>query len=183
VRADNISCRHLILISPQVATMPLPIQRYDDPFLPFGKAIIAATRDIAFGYLFDFAAYLALGAAGAIALERTLAYVMAPNDAISVVHAPFSSAAFAIAMSDRAFYADAVTITTHDIAASFTQAGVIPLVVESGERTDFHINAGLTRCELAGVALEIQRENITYAGSLDDFAEQARSALLRLCEA
>lgn len=36
-----------LILSPLLARMPLPMQRYDEPFLPFGKAIIDATHDLA----------------------------------------------------------------------------------------------------------------------------------------
>jgi hypothetical protein len=42
-----------LLLAPKLAKMPLPIARYDDPFLPFGKAIIDATRDLVCAYVFD----------------------------------------------------------------------------------------------------------------------------------
>ena len=52
-----------LVMAPRLLQIPLPMQRFDDPFLPFGKAIIAATRDVVCAYIFDLAAYLAVGAA------------------------------------------------------------------------------------------------------------------------
>ena len=57
-----------LMLRPRLNQLPLAVQRYDDPFLPFGKAIIAQTADIVSAYLFDLAAYLALGAAGLISM-------------------------------------------------------------------------------------------------------------------
>src|SRR5262245_27291563 len=85
-RRSNI----ILHIAPRMAKLPLPIQRYDDPFLPFGREIIRATSDLVCGYMFDLAAYLAHGAAGIIALERTIPYT--ELDAIRIFHAPFASA-------------------------------------------------------------------------------------------
>ena len=83
-----------LMLSPRLAQMPLPMQRYDDPFLPFGKAIIDATRDLVCAYVFDLAAYLALGAAGAVALERTIAYAGTDDATVTILHAPFVGAAY-----------------------------------------------------------------------------------------
>jgi hypothetical protein len=67
--------KHLSLtLAPLITKMPLPMLYSDDPFLPFSKAVIDATRVHVSVYCFDLARYLALGAAGAIALERAIAY-------------------------------------------------------------------------------------------------------------
>lgn len=71
-----------LLIAPRINRMPLPIQRFDDPFLPFSKAIIDATRDLVSLYMLDVMAYLALGGAGGVALERTIDYI---NDEVPVI--------------------------------------------------------------------------------------------------
>ncbi len=55
--------------------VPLPFAQIDDPVLPFGRAIIDATRDLVCAYLIDPAYYLAEGASGVIALERLVNYV------------------------------------------------------------------------------------------------------------
>ncbi|MEO1441816.1 MAG: hypothetical protein AAFV33_15570, partial [Chloroflexota bacterium] len=64
----------LLLMRPLMSDMPAPMHYYDDPFFPFSKAIIGATRDVVCGYVFDFPAYLVHGAAGAVALERSMAF-------------------------------------------------------------------------------------------------------------
>lgn len=59
----------------------LPIQaahQWDEPVLPFNKALIDATVDIACAYKPNLGFYLQWGAAGIIALERTIAYI--PKD-------------------------------------------------------------------------------------------------------
>ncbi len=56
----------------------LPIQAthlWDEPVLPFNKAIIDATADIACAYKPNLGFYLQWGAAGIIALERTIQYI------------------------------------------------------------------------------------------------------------
>jgi hypothetical protein len=96
-----------IMLAPVVSSLPLAIQRYDDPFLPFGKAVIQGTRDLVQIYVFDLAAYLALGGAGAVALERTIRYV--DEQIITIIHGPFSRQAFAGLTDIISFGADAVT--------------------------------------------------------------------------
>jgi hypothetical protein len=95
-------------LAPRLDKLPLPIQRYDDPFLPYGRAIIEATSDLVSAYVFHLGAYLALGAAGAIALERTIAAV--PMHLVKILHAPFATADFVRASFEDAFGADAVTL-------------------------------------------------------------------------
>lgn len=62
-------------IAPALDKLPAAVAKIDDPFLPLGKLIINTTADLVCAYVFHLSAYLAIGAAGAIALERTLAYV------------------------------------------------------------------------------------------------------------
>lgn len=62
-------------LDPVLAKMPLPLHKEDDPLLPFNKAMIDATADLVCAYKPNLAFYLAEGAAGLIALERTIAYI------------------------------------------------------------------------------------------------------------
>src|SRR5258708_24811605 len=97
-----------VALAPVINRLPYEIQRYDDPFLPFGKAVIDATADLACAYVFRLGAYLALGGAGAVALERTIAYV--PAGAIKILHGPFANADYVNAAFEDGFGADAVTL-------------------------------------------------------------------------
>ena len=49
--------------------------KWDEPILPFNKAIIDATCDLVCAYKPNLGFYLQWGAAGIIALERTIAYI------------------------------------------------------------------------------------------------------------
>jgi orotidine-5'-phosphate decarboxylase len=49
--------------------------KWDEPILPYNKAIIDATADLVCAYKPNFGFYLQWGAAGIIALERTIAYI------------------------------------------------------------------------------------------------------------
>lgn len=102
--------RLAIGLAPRVLDMPAPIMRFDDPFLPFGRAIIENTQDLVCAYVFDLASYLALGAAGARALERTIPIV--PPDIPKILHAPFVTAGYVKAAFEEAFAVDAVTLAT-----------------------------------------------------------------------
>ncbi|MCL5998803.1 MAG: orotidine 5'-phosphate decarboxylase, partial [Chloroflexi bacterium] len=58
-----------------VANTPLPLQYYDEPMLPFARAIIEATQDLVCAYKPNLGFYLAEGAAGLVALERIVRLV------------------------------------------------------------------------------------------------------------
>lgn len=62
-------------LDPQPNKLPLPATRWDEPLLPFNRAIIEATADLVCAYKPNLAFYLQWGAAGIIALERTIAYI------------------------------------------------------------------------------------------------------------
>jgi len=49
--------------------------KWDEPILPFNKAIVDATCDLVCAYKPNLGFYLQWGAAGVIALERTIAYI------------------------------------------------------------------------------------------------------------
>jgi orotidine-5'-phosphate decarboxylase len=66
-------------LDPQPDQLPLPaLHQWDEPVFPFCKAIIEATADIACAFKPNLGFFLQWGAAGMIALERTMAYV--PDD-------------------------------------------------------------------------------------------------------
>ena len=62
-------------LDPQPERLPLPMLAWDEPVLPFNKAIIDATHDLVCAYKPNLGFYLQWGAAGIIALERTIAYI------------------------------------------------------------------------------------------------------------
>ena len=95
-------------IAPTLDTMPEPVSGYDDPFLPFGKLVIDTTANLVCAYFFHLGAYLSIGAAGAVALERTISYV--PDGIVKILHGPFASEDYASAAFEDGFGADAVTL-------------------------------------------------------------------------
>jgi hypothetical protein len=98
--------RLAIGIAPSMERLPATIIKHDEPLFPYSKGVIAATEDMVCGYVFYFSAFLALGAAGIIALERAMAYV--PDGMIKVLHGPFAGADYAKAAD--ILTADAVTL-------------------------------------------------------------------------
>lgn len=95
-------------LTPALDKLPAEIASYDDPFLPLGKAIIDATGDLVCAYVFHLGDYLSTGAAGAVALERTIAYV--PRGLLKILHGPFANGDYVRAAFEDAFGADAVTL-------------------------------------------------------------------------
>src|SRR5215831_914788 len=95
-------------LAPALNKLPYESQQWDDPFLPFGKAVIDTTSDLVCAYVFHLGAYLALGAAGAVALERTMAYV--PSGIVKILHGPFASDEYVQAAFEDGFGANAVTL-------------------------------------------------------------------------
>jgi orotidine-5'-phosphate decarboxylase len=55
--------------------LPVPALKWDEPVLPFNQAIVEATADLVCAYKPNLGFYLQWGAAGIIALERTIAYI------------------------------------------------------------------------------------------------------------
>ncbi len=107
-------------LAPAVNLMPAEYAKYDDPFFPFGKAVIDATRDLVCAYVFHLGAYLALGGAGAVALERTIAYV--PRGIVRILHGPLVSPDFAASISDDAFDCHALTLAPAVLSADVLKA-------------------------------------------------------------
>lgn len=175
---------------PRLPQLPLPIQKYDDPFLPFGKAIIAETHNAVCAYVFDLAAYLAIGAAGAVALERTMAYARAASDTLVILHGPFASPDYVEACGNGGFAADAVTVIDESLLEPYTNSGLGAFVVRSGEAPviiplpgdagSFWPDAALfTLLSPSDHSLQIRLagEQVLYAGRGDDFAGRVRQSL------
>jgi hypothetical protein len=147
-----------VLLAPVVSLLPLAIQRYDDPFLPFGKAVVQATRDIAQIYAFDLAAYLALGGAGAVALERTIRFVDENN--LTIIHGPFNRQAFSGLTDIMSFGADAVT------GLSIPPIGLISL-----NEQVLHIGSAIARVITVG-------QDTYGAGDMPEYTNKIREQLL-----
>lgn len=62
-------------LDPDPERLRVDALKWDEPILPFNKAIIDATADLVCAYKPNLGFYLQWGAAGVVALERTIAYV------------------------------------------------------------------------------------------------------------
>lgn len=62
-------------LDPDPSRLRVDWLKWDEPVLPFNKAIIDATLDLVCAYKPNLGFYLQWGAAGVIALERTIAYI------------------------------------------------------------------------------------------------------------
>jgi orotidine-5'-phosphate decarboxylase len=117
-------------LDPQPERLPLPAARWDEPVLPFNKAIIEATADLVCAYKPNLGFYLQWGAAGIIALERTIAYI--PDDIPIIVDCKtgdigHTQAAWAAGLFDE-WDVDAITVNPYVGAEA-----VLPVI---GKRPD-----------------------------------------------
>jgi hypothetical protein len=108
--------RKALMLKPDLNSLPLPIQRYDDPFLPLGKEVVRATESNVGIYIFDMASYFATGAAGIVALERTIAY--ARNRSLTILHGPFTGKHYGTLTN---LAVDAFTVSTEQDHAYYLQ--------------------------------------------------------------
>jgi orotidine-5'-phosphate decarboxylase len=99
-------------LDPQPDRLPAPALKWDEPVLPFNRAIIEATADLVCAYKPNLGFYLQWGAAGIIALERTIASI--PDDIPIIVDCKtgdigHTQAAWAAGLYDE-WGVDAVTV-------------------------------------------------------------------------
>jgi orotidine-5'-phosphate decarboxylase len=102
-------------LDPVLDRMPAPMLPYDDPYLPFLKAIVDATADLVCAYKPNLGFFLALGGAGTIALERIIAYI--PDDIPVILDGKFNdigntAQAYALGAFDT-LGVDAVTVNPY----------------------------------------------------------------------
>ncbi len=170
-------------VKPELIKMPLPIQRFDDPFLPFGRAIFQATQDLISVYILDLASYFALGAPGIIALERTIAMIAVSESAV-LLHGPFWGTDFLPALSDHALNVDAATLVRSEDRAFYDsimiesvmyqpQAEIASTPTLSKTHLWLQVGEGLAHIETYGAEL-------TETARGEDFAEVIRATLLKL---
>jgi orotidine-5'-phosphate decarboxylase len=97
------------------ANAPLEISYFDEPMLPFARAIIEATHDLVCAYKPNLGFYLAEGAAGIVALERIVRLI--PPDIPIILDGKFgdignTAEAYARGAFEQ-FKADAVTLSPY----------------------------------------------------------------------
>ena len=190
-RQVQFSTDLVLMLNPRLPALPLPIQRFDDPFFPFGKAVIDASADRVCGYVLDLASYLALGAAGARALERTIRYI--GKDIPKILHGPFVGTGYSVMADEIAFGVDALTIIQpadlqhyldNPPYAAFVVSNRPMDTVDAAERGGFFWTESktFTLRGLDGGVLQLRMtgDDVLYAGKYDDFAARMRERLEQL---
>jgi hypothetical protein len=168
----------LLEIAPQVVELPALIQKYDDPFLPYCRAVFSATGDYVAGYILDLAAFLALGAAGAVAIERAAAILAVTPATLSILHGPFPRADYAQFAAETALRVDGATVTNPEVAAGFAMRGVTgiavgPKVEAGGDWLDLEQDQSM----LASLPFRVVRQSFLNRFKRVDFADALRGAI------
>lgn len=109
---DKNSSWLCIGLDPSMERLRVDFRKWDEPILPYNRAIIDATADLVCAYKPNLGFYLQWGAAGMIALERTIAYI--PNHIPIVIDCKtgdigHTQAAWAAGLFDE-WQVDAVTV-------------------------------------------------------------------------
>lgn len=173
-----------LFLNPRIELLPLAAARFDDPFLPFGKAIINATQDLVCAYVFDLAAYLSIGAAGAIALERTIRYV--PVERATILHGPFYGDGFSEMADSTGFAVDAITIvnkqhlTTYLDKPPYAAFLVQKNRLDPGQMPDEGGIYWIDQKQMmlnSETILRLSDNSVLFAGKFDDYPQQTRAAL------
>lgn len=169
-----------LMLNPRPFLLPHPVQRYDDPYLPFAKAVIGATRGIVCAYIFDLAAYLGIGAAGAVALERTIAY--AAQDTITILHGPFTGQGYAATADTTGFGVDAITITRAEDMHFYLDNPPRAAFLMASDDSDRPDEGGLyveaSRRIMAGkLQMRVTGDEVLYVDGTEQFADKIRAAV------
>jgi hypothetical protein len=173
----------ILYFAPKLTMLPLPIQRFDDPFFHFGKAIIQTTRDIVSGYMFDLASYLAMGGTGVVALERTIDYI--GTEIPTILHGAFDSVDYLGSTDELALGMDALTIQhLEDIPLFHSKMAFSGIarteqdiqIVEGGfwntqDQVMVIVNHDVS------IKLRVVGNEVVYANRLDNFADVIRTTL------
>lgn len=165
----------LLYVSPEIEKLPLDIQRYDDPFLPYLRAIHRAAADVICGYVFDLGAYLRMGAAGAVALERSIDLVGETH--LTMLDSAFGSDRYVTLWEETAFGCDALTITDVRLLAAYSgRADRCAFVMGGGDGLPAYDSAkGIFRVD--GLTLRILREDTLFRARSLTFEETLREIL------
>jgi orotidine-5'-phosphate decarboxylase len=152
-------------LDPQPERLPLEATRWDEPVLPFNKVIIDHTADLVCAYKPNLGFYLQWGAAGVIALERTIAYI---PDHIPVIldckigDIQHTQSAWGKGLFDL-WGVDAITVNPYAGAEA-----ILPLITNRPEKAVYILartsnpGAALFQGDLAaksGLAAEVVRES------------------------
>lgn len=175
-------------LSPRLDRLPVPIQRFDEPLFPFGKAVIGATQDLVCAYVLDMAAYLTFGGVGAVALERTIDY--AGSESLVILNGGFTLPELAILTDENSYGVDAVTVADRRYLEPFTRRvdrGVF-IMQDADTLIDpmtLPTNAGVFDLEQRrlvmgmdpATTIQLLPETVLNAGKLENFKDVIRDAV------
>jgi len=160
-------------LDPQPELLPVDALKWDEPLLPFNRAIIDATADLVCAYKPNLGFYLQWGAAGVIALERTIAYV--PDHIPVILDAKIGDIGHTQAAWGRGLFdvwgVDAVTVNPYVGAEA-----VRPLLAGRPDKAVYVLartsNPGAQRFQGdlragGGLAAEVLRAAAEWAGASD----------------
>ena len=160
-------------LDPQPDLLPVEALKWDEPVLPFNRRIIDATADLVCAYKPNLGFYLQWGAAGVIALERTIAAI--PNHIPIILDAKIGDIGHTQAAWGRGLFdewgVDAVTVNPYVGAEA-----VRPLLAGRPGRAVYVLartsnpGAALFQGDLrhgAGPAAEVMRAAPTWNGAAD----------------
>lgn len=178
----------VLFLNPQFENLPLPITRFDDPFFPFSKEIITATQDLVAGYMFDMASYLAMGGAGAVALERTVRYVS--RDRVTILHAPFTGAGYSPLADVTGFGVQAITVTQPADLITYIDNVPHAAFMTASQNTTLPEVGGIYNADSNQLiyrnthnqtrTLRLTDDSILYTSKLDDYAQVVRDKVSQL---
>jgi hypothetical protein len=188
LRAAIGSCQSNIIlwVAPESTRLPLPIQVYDEPLLPLGKALINATRDLVCGYMYELPHYLAYGAAGVIALERTINYVN--RDLIRILHGGFALPTYSKLWDKTSLPVDAITVVGDSMFSGVNpnramfllrEEAIVDLPAGMGQLQPGAHALRFHHLEQGIITVRAETDSIVYSGLGDNFAEVLRIHLER----
>jgi hypothetical protein len=172
-------------VSPKVEHLPLAIQRFDDPYLPYMRAIYQATKDLMCAYILDFGAYLALGAAGAVALERCIDLIGLEH--VAIVDGAFASARYVGLWDELAYGCDGVTLADGKYSAAYTgRPDRAAFVMSDGvpdERTQPTYWTGARMLGVGTLRVRVLPDDLLYRARSLDFEVTLREKTLEAMRA
>jgi hypothetical protein len=179
-----------LFLNPHLENLPLSIARFDDPFLPYGKELIRASQDLVVAYVFDLASYFSLGAAGIVALERTIRFA---SDGITILHAPFASSEYSAMADVTGLGVDAITVSSEMIMRTYLdKPPYAAFILDDNSLNDREIpeaggvislnSRSIFYRDIAGQAesLRLSDDNLLFASKAENYFESVRSELEKL---
>lgn len=154
-----------LYVSPRFDYLPIEAQRYDEPLLPYGRLIFEATGDLLGGIVFDLAAYAQFGAAGTVALERSIR--LFADHVVTIIDGPFADPSFITLLDDLSFSPDAITVTGDAWSAFMPNARLITTPSSGLRHLDRNsLTVAGTMFEVAGPKLLENARSIDFRKSL-----------------